>query len=367
MFFMGLGLVAAWGAEHFAGLRLLRKGFAALGVVVDDAKADAWVSEPGLFLALVLCSASILLVCGWLFGQSAVRREGQEDTKSATKTFFTTKNIMAMTAAVAVMASFASVLGDKQKIRENLETAVDIIQKQGDNAMYFYLAFTLIGVVCLVPTTPMEFVGGFLFSPRYGVWMTLLYTSLAKFAANLISVLLARYVIRDWVRENIVSKFELLRLVSTAVRDEPWKMAFLVRGSMLPLSVKNYGLGVLDMPLPPIAVCSCIFTTFYAFQNIYLGSVAGDMKEAFAPKKPSSDPSDWGATVKKTFPMAFNVMLVVFLVRAVKAQIRKTKNQMEEDLKQKSEAASEADMKMGNDKPGRTRQSAVSGSAKKAQ
>jgi len=292
---------------------------------------------------------------------------GKEDAKGATKTFFTMKNIMVMTAAVAVMASFASVLGDKQKIRENLETAVDIIQKQGDNAMYFYLAFTLIGVVCLVPTTPMEFVGGFLFSPRYGVWMTLLYTSLAKFAANLISVLLARYVIRDWVQENIVSKFELLRLVSTAVRDEPWKMAFLVRGSMLPLSVKNYGLGVLDMPLPPIAVCSCIFTTFYAFQNIYLGSVAGDMKEAFAPKKPSSDPSDWGATVKKTFPMAFNVMLVVFLVRAVKAQIRKTKNQMEEDLKQKSEAASEADMKMGNDKPGRTRESAVSGSAKKAQ
>merc|ERR1719146_596665 len=115
--------------------------------------------------------------------------------------------------------------------------------------------------------------------------MTLFYTTLAKFVANLISVVLARYVIRDWVHEHIVSKFELLRLVSTAVKEEPWKMAFLVRGSMVPLSVKNYGLGVMDMPLLPIAVNSCIFTTFYAFQNIYLGSVAGNLKAAFAGKK----------------------------------------------------------------------------------
>merc|ERR550537_225312 len=101
--------------------------------------------------------------------------------------------------------------------------------------------------------------------------MTLIYTVLAKFLANIISVLLARYVIRDWVNKNIVGKFELLRLVSTAVKEEPWKMAFLVRGSMVPLAVKNYGLGVMDIPLLPVGCFSCVFTTFYAFQNIYFG------------------------------------------------------------------------------------------------
>lgn len=64
--------------------------------------------------------------------------------------------------------------------------------------------------------------------------------------------------------------------------------------------------------------------------------------------------------------MAFNVMLVIFLVKAVKAQIRKTKNQMEDDLKQKHDAAGEADMKMSNDKPAKANASAAIGWEKKA-
>jgi len=343
------------------------------GAMVEEIDADSVLLIFEVVVGMLVTVSAVIAwttfsasraVCRRLSGRNVAELGGKSADNGPVNAFFTVKNIIVMIVAVTVMVSFAIVLGDKKKVRENLEAAVDFIQQQGDNGLYFYLAFTLIGVVCLVPTTPMEFVGGFLFSPQYGVWMTLFYTTLAKFVANLISVVLARYVIRDWVHENIVSKFELLRLVSTAVREEPWKMAFLVRGSMMPLSVKNYGLGVLDMPLPPIAVCSCIFTTFYAFQNIYLGSVAGDMKEAFAPKKPSSDPSDWGATAKKIFPMVFNLMLVVFLVKAVKTQIKKTKIQMEEDLKQKCDANGEADMKMSNDKP--SRKNAAIGREKKA-
>merc|ERR1711971_1433697 len=92
----------------------------------------------------------------------------------------------------------------------------------------------------------------------------------------------------DWVNENIVAKYDLLKMVASAVKDEPWKMVFLVRGSMVPLCVKNYGLGVMDVGYLPIACGSMIFTNFYAFQNIFMGSSMQNIQEAFAPKKASA-------------------------------------------------------------------------------
>merc|ERR1712039_1080892 len=134
---------------------------------------------------------------------------------------------------------------------------------------------------------------------------------------------------------GIVKKSELLTMVASAVKDEPWKMAFLVRGSMEPLFVKNYGLGVTDIGYLPNACCSMIFTNFYASQNIYMGSKMQDLKEVFAPKKAQDGPTDWTAKAKALMPMAFNVLLVIFLVKALKAQFKKQREGIEKKLKEK--------------------------------
>jgi len=211
---------------------------------------------------------------------------------------------------------------------------VAFVEAQGQTAVIWYCAFTFLGVVCLIPTTPMELAGGFLFSPKYGAFGVLAFTGSTKLCANIVSVLIARFVVKDWVMKNVVAKSELLTMVSTAVKEEPWKMAFLVRGSMVPLFVKNYGLGVMDIGYAPIAVCSTIFTNFYAFQNIYMGSTLQDLKEVFAPKAAGGE-QDWTSTAKKVMPIAFNVLLIVFLVKAVKSQMVKQKAAIEANLKKK--------------------------------
>lgn len=251
--------------------------------------------------------------------------------------------VAALGAAASAMYFVSSGSGSKVNIKELMESAVAYIEAQGDNAMLAYLGFTFIGVVALVPTTPMEFAGGFLFSPRYGVWTTWALTSAAKLLANVVSVWLARHVFRDFVRRTFVERWDLLRLVSNAVQEEPFKMAFLVRGSMMPLSVKNYGLGVLDIGYVPIAAASFIFTPFYAYQNIYFGSACQDLKEVFAPKKAAASASDpdWQATAKALLPVIFNVCLVLFLFRAVKQQIRRSRSAMEASLKAKANGKAE--------------------------
>lgn len=263
--------------------------------------------------------------------QNGDAKEGEKAAAAGTN--YKPLVILAVVGAAAFGLYYA--FGHKVNIPEQMERAVKFVEAQGETAMYWYCAITLVGVICLIPTTPMEIAGGFLFSPTYGWPMVLVYTGTMKLIANIVSVMIARFVVKDWVMKNVVSKYELLTMVSKAVKEEPWKMAFLVRGSMVPLAVKNYGLGVMDIGLGPIAVCSCIFTNFYAFQNIYMGSAMQDIKEVFAPKTAAAGPTDWTANAKKLMPVAFNVLLVIFLIKAVKAQIKKQKAAIEANLEKK--------------------------------
>jgi len=223
-------------------------------------------------------------------------------------------------------------LGPTWRVQDVMEAAINYIEAQGDNALLAYLVFSCCGVVFLFPTTPMEFAGGFLFSSRYGLLTTWFLTSLAKLVANVISVLVARYVLRDWVMQTFVKKSDFLTMVSKAVHQEPFKMAFLVRGSMVPVSVKNYGLGVLEIGLLPIALAACVFGPFYAFQHIYFGSACQNLRDVFALKKTTLE-RNWMDTVKKVLPIVFNILLVVALIRALKAQIKQAREATEAKLK----------------------------------
>ena len=219
-------------------------------------------------------------------------------------------------------------------LKDVMESAIFYIESS-EYAMMAYLAFTVVGVIALVPTTAMEFSGGFLFGPKYGLMGTLLFTCAAKFVANVIAVTLAKYVLRDWVRRSFVDRSELLSLVAEAAKDEPYKMAFLVRGSYAPLSVKNYGLGVLDIGYLPIMATSCIFSPFYAAQNIYMGSACKSLQEVFAPTKQNEAQASWMHAFKAALPVVLNLLLVLFLVRAIKAQLKKSRSAMEAKLKSK--------------------------------
>jgi uncharacterized membrane protein YdjX (TVP38/TMEM64 family) len=271
----------------------------------------------------------------------AASAEGKctEEVKGKSTSGPMSKKTAATVVVVGILAFMAyRYLGSKVNVKELLEKAVDFVEKQGNNAVWFYVLFTFVGVVCLVPTTPMEVAGGFLFHAQYGYWVYV-FTGAAKLCANIVSVLIARFLVKDMVMEKVVKKSELLTMVAAAVKDEPWKMAFLVRGSMVPLFVKNYGLGVTDIGYLPNACCSMIFTNFYAAQNIYLGSTMKNLKDVFAPKTAATGPKDWTTYAKSVLPIIFNVLLVICLVKALKAQFKKQRAEIEQKLKKKSEKA----------------------------
>merc|ERR1719450_1360988 len=129
-------------------------------------------------------------------------------------------------------------------------------------------------------------------------------------------------------------------MVSEAVKEEPYKMAFLVRGSMAPIWVKNYGLGVLDLGYLPIACGACVFTPFYAFQNIYWGSACQDLKEVFSGRA-GGGAEGWPQVAKRVLPIAFNLLLVVALIRALRHQLRRSRERLEASLRARAEKKTE--------------------------
>eukprot|EP00971_Amphidinium_carterae_P111815 2214599-Amphidinium_carterae.1 len=92
---------------------------------------------------------------------------------------------------------------------------------------------------------------------------------------------------------------------------------------MVPLSVKNYGLGVLDVGYVPIAVASSVFSPFYAFQNMYMGSMCQNLAEVLSSKKTAGASDGRMSQLKALLPVVFNVLLVIAFMRALKAQLRK--------------------------------------------
>jgi uncharacterized membrane protein YdjX (TVP38/TMEM64 family) len=148
-------------------------------------------------------------------------------------------------------------------------------------------------------------------------------------------VFAARHFFRDWVNEKIVAKNELLRLVRDGIKDEPYKLSFLIRGAMIPLGVKNYGLGVMEVGYLPIICGSLVFTPVYGFRNIYLGSGLSDMAEIFAPPKAGDGPVTLEARIKKMMPIICNVLLVVVTIKIFMNQINKQRKIEEDKLKSK--------------------------------
>jgi len=213
--------------------------------------------------------------------------------------------------------------------------AIAYIESQGAFGFFIYHVILFFQILFIIPISPLEFAGGFLFKNTYGIFVTSCTVCLTKFAANLFSVFFARNFIRGWVRKNILEKSELLMMVEGAMSDEPYKMSFLVRGALIPLGIKNFGLGVMDVGYLPIIAGSLVFTPVYGFRNIYLGSSFSDLAEIFAPKKQDAADATWAELVKKLLPIAFNVLLVLFTIKAIMGQLKKQRLKIENELKAK--------------------------------
>jgi len=224
-----------------------------------------------------------------------------------------------------------------------IAAALEYIEKSGGLGFFLYHVGLFLQIVSPIPIpiTPWELAGGFLFKNTYGLAVTSFTVCMTKFAANLGTVWVARNFLKDKIMENVVKKNELLTLVSQGIEDEPYKLAFLIRGAMIPLSVKNYGLGVMEVGYLPIIAGSLIFTPVYGFRNLYIGHGMSDLAEVFSKPKAGEGPLTWQDTFRKMLPIFCNLFVVIVTIKIFMSAVAKQRKKVEEGLKDKKKNTSE--------------------------
>merc|ERR1719346_832018 len=107
------------------------------------------------------------------------------------------KNATLAVVVAIVGIIFYMLVGDKKKLQELTTGAIKYIESQGNFGYFIYHVLLFVQILVVMPLTPLEIAGGFLFKDTYGLACISATVFLTKFAANVGSVFFARHFMKD--------------------------------------------------------------------------------------------------------------------------------------------------------------------------
>ena len=150
-------------------------------------------------------------------------------------------------------------------------------QASGIVGLACYCVMLAIVIVVNIPCGPLELLPGFLFGQLNGFLVALV----GKTLGNFFSVWLAKTCLRGWAKKTFQGLF-LFRVVQRMLSDTGIFTLVLVRTLYMPMGVKNYGLGALDIPMSKIILASVISGAPFALLWSHIGSTTKSMAEIFS-------------------------------------------------------------------------------------
>lgn len=140
------------------------------------------------------------------------------------------------------------------------------LQAQGFLAPVIYMVAYGLGTILLVPSTPLNLMGGVLFGPLWGT----LWTSLAAIVAAIVTFLITRHLAQDWARQKLGSTWQHL---DQELQRGGWPYLFALR--LLPLwpyGLVNLGAGLTSIRTRDYSLGTVLGTVPGLFPFVYLGS-----------------------------------------------------------------------------------------------
>mmetsp|Transcript_62645 Transcript_62645/g.136033 ORF Transcript_62645/g.136033 Transcript_62645/m.136033 type:complete len:304 (-) Transcript_62645:305-1216(-) len=138
----------------------------------------------------------------------------------------------------------------------------------------FVLAFTIL-IVFGLPSTSLEVMSGFLF----GFWWSTVVTTIGKNTGCAMAFLIGRSLGRDTVGRYLKKKFPTFDVISHAFDHQGNGLLCLIQLAYIPISLKNYGLSMLDVRFANF-ICTALLCGFpYTLFWSYLGSTTQNILE----------------------------------------------------------------------------------------
>ncbi len=144
-------------------------------------------------------------------------------------------------------------------------------------------------VVCLGgPSTPLNIGAGLAFGVLWGALWAIVATSLGA----IVSFLLARHLLGDWVQKKMEC-YPTCDAVLDQCEKEPWKLLLMVRlHPMLPTALTNYCIGTTTVKLWVFTACTFLASIPTRLVYAYLGS-AGHMTLTHGGEEEGISATDW--------------------------------------------------------------------------
>lgn len=147
----------------------------------------------------------------------------------------------------------------------NVTTLEHWVQEAKGAAPIIYLVMYALFTILFLPGSILTLLGGALFGPWLGTFLSLLGATIGATVAFLIS----RYIASDWIAKSIGGRLKQLLL---GVEREGWRFVAFVRlVPIFPFNLLNYALGLTKINLSHYVLASFICMLPGSFAYTYLG------------------------------------------------------------------------------------------------
>jgi len=186
----------------------------------------------------------------------------------------------------------------------------------------------VVWVVAMLPAMLIELFSGYVY--QEDVWIAMIICVIGK----ALGIALIYFLSQRYLKKGNILKSKFLIGLNRAIRKDQNRFIFLIRMSVLPFFVKNYGLSVLDTDFKPFILISCAISLPFTAWHVFLGAESAKVAEH----------SGSGALVILIIAIIASILLFGYLIILT----RKITKEIEEYSNEDSDKANPMEVKLIN-------------------
>jgi len=169
-------------------------------------------------------------------------------------------------------------------ITSGFQTFLEWIETNLVAGTFAFMGVYFVATVAFIPGSILTLGSGFVFGKAVGLGPGVALAAVAVFVGAslgaIVSFLLGRYLLKDWVMNKLVGKYPVLKALDEAFKEQGLRIFVLLRLSpIIPFNAINYIGGVTSIPLRHYALALIAIlpgTVLYCF----IGATAGSLTES---------------------------------------------------------------------------------------
>ncbi|CAM9113172.1 unnamed protein product [Ectocarpus sp. 6 AP-2014] len=184
------------------------------------------------------------------------------------------------------------------------------------NILLFYLVFSVL-VVGLFPLGVIDLAAGFLF----GVWVGFPVALATKTSGSVLCFILSRCTCSEYLRRTMVEHYDWLAALSLMMKEQQFRTMALLRFSVLPAALKNYGCGSLAVSVRMYAGVTALALSLESFVLVPIGARIDSLENMMSRKH----------TLQEKAALVLGVVLLLTLVFGIRRTVRLQIEQIQRD------------------------------------